>query len=70
MERNPDPQLVVVQANGEELEHLFEYRAAIVDSEGRQETLYLEDLDHKCVDLRAAAAQGALAKNTSWQPPL
>ena len=67
LEGNPDLQLVVVRPSGEDLEHQFEYTAATVDGEGRQETVYLENLDDRCLDLRADAPQGASRKNTSWQ---
>ena len=70
LEGNPDMQLVVVRPSGEDLEHLFEYTAATVDGDGRQETVYLETLDNGCLDLRADAPQGASRKNTSWQGPL
>ena len=66
LEGNPDLQLVVVRPGGEDLEHLSEYTAATIDSKGRQETMYLEDLDDRCLDLRADAPQGASRKNTSW----
>ena len=71
LEGNPDLQLVVVRPSGEDLEYLFEYAQATVDGDGRQETVYLENLgDDGCLDLRADAPQGASQKNTSWQGPL
>ena len=48
----------------------FEYTAATVDGEGRQETLYLENADDGCLDLRADAPQGASRKDISWHGPL
>ena len=71
LEGNPDLQVVVVRPSGEDLEHLFEYAQASVDVDGRQETVYLENLDDDgCLDLRADAPQGASRKNTSCQGPL
>ena len=68
--RYPDMQLVVVRPSGEDLEHLFEYTAATVDGEGGQGTGYLENVDDKCLDLRADAPQGASWKNTLLPRPL
>ena len=45
LEGNPDLLVVVVRPSGEDLEHLFEYAQATVDGDGRQETVYLENLD-------------------------
>ena len=42
---NPDLQLVVVRASGEDREHLFEYTQGTVDGDGRQVTVYLENPD-------------------------
>ena len=71
LEGNPHMQLVVVRPSGEDLEHLFEYAQATVDGYGRQETVYLDNLDDDgCLDLRVDAPQGASRKNTSWQGPL
>ena len=70
LEGNPDLQLVVVRPSGEDLEHLFEYTAGTVDGDGRQGTVYLENLDDGCLDLPADAPQGASPKNTSWQSTL
>ena len=71
LEGNPDLQVAVVPPRGEDIEHLFEYAQATVDADGRQETVYLENLDDDgCLDLRADAFQGASGKNTSWQGPL
>ena len=71
LEGNPNLQVVVVRPSGEDLEHPFEYAQATVDADGRQETVYLENLDDDgCSDLRANAPQGASRKNTSWQGPL
>ena len=56
LEGNPDLQLVEVRPGGEDLEHLFEYAQGTVD-DGRQETVYLENLDDdECLDLRADAS--------------
>ena len=65
LEGNPDLHLEVVRPTGEDLEHLFEYTAATVDGDGRQETVYLENLDDGCLDLRADAPGGASQKNAS-----
>ena len=70
IEGNLDLQLVVVRPSGEDLEDLFEYAQATVDGDGRQETVYLENLDDDgCRDLRANALQRASRKNTLWQGP-
>ena len=70
-EGNLDLQLVVVRPSTKDLEHLFEYAQATVDGDGRQQTVYLENLDDDgCLDLRAHAPQGASRKSTSWQGPL
>ena len=56
LEGNQDLQLVVVRPSGEDLEHLFEYAQATVDGDGRQETVYLENLDDDgCMDVPADA---------------
>ena len=60
-------QQVVVWPNGEDLEHVFEYSAAVVGLESRQETVYVEDLDNRYLDLCADASQGASRENTSVQ---
>ena len=66
LEGNTDLQVVVVRPSREDLEHVFEYDQVTVDSDGRQETVYLEKLhDNGCLDLRADAPQGASRKNTS-----
>ena len=71
LEGNLDLQLVVVRPSGKDLEHLFEYAQATMDGDGRQETVYLENLDdHGCPNLQADGPQGASRKNTSWQAPL
>ena len=71
LEGNPDVQLVVVRPSGGDAEHLFESAQATVDGDGRQETVYLENLDdYACLDLRADAPQGAPRKNKTWQVPL
>ena len=57
---------MVVRPSGEDVEHLFEFASATVDSEGRQDTVYLEDL-HKG---RLDPPQGTSRKNTPWQGPL
>ena len=70
LELNPDLQLVVVRRDGEDLEHLLEYTTTTIDSEDHQGTVYLEDLDDGCLDLRVDAPQGPSQKNTPWQGPL
>ena len=51
LEGNLDLQLVVVPANGEDLDYLFEYAQATVDADSYQETVYLENLDYNgCLD--------------------
>ena len=71
LEGNPDLQLVVVRPSGEDLERLFDYAQGTVDADGRQETVYLENVDDDgCLNVRADAPQGASRKNTSWQGPL
>ena len=68
---NPHLQVVVVRPSGDDLGHLFEYAQATVNADGRQETVYLENLDDDgCWDIRADAPQGASPKNTPWQGPL
>ena len=49
---------------------MFYYTAPTVDGEGRQETMYRENPDDRCLDLRTHAPQGASRKNTSSQGPL
>ena len=61
---------MVLKGNGEDLEHLVEYTAATVDGEGRQEMVYLGDLDEACLDIRVDATHGVPRKNTSWQGSL
>ena len=74
LEGNPDLQLVVSPPSGEDLEHLFEYTAATVDGDGRQETVYLKILDDGCSDLRAEAPHRISEKHiwgrTFEAPPL
>ena len=71
LEGNADQQPVEVWPGGEDAEHLFQSAQATVDGDGRQETVYLENLDDGwCLDLGADAHQGASRKHTSWQGPL
>ena len=66
-EVNLDLQLVVVRrlvSCGENLENVFYYTPATVAGEDRQETMYRENLDDRCLDLRAYAPHGASRKNT------
>ena len=68
VEGNLDLQLVVVRPSGEDLLHLFEYAHPTLDADGRQHTVYLENLDDDgCSDRTVDAHQGASRKNTSWQ---
>ena len=69
LEGNPTLQLVVIRPSGEGLEPLFEYTSATVDGDGRQETVYLKNVEDGCRDLGVDAPQGASRTNIICSTP-
>ena len=62
LETNSNLKVAMMPPNGEDTHHLFEYTAPTVDSEGGQETVYLEHLQEGLLDLCSVAPQGAARK--------